>query len=231
MRDTMAFELQAADALRTKQALEAIGKKHSEREAAMNAEVRALRAETEAAKQVAAEQQRQVEDTTPRGRWERRCARSSSACECVRRTRRLSSAALSSTRRCIVSGACGHPSHRCSCARQAARFYSSSWRSSSSAACTRGYRPSSRRRSPSHASRTSRRAPSSTKAQALEQLRAGHELATDKELLREQSRALQAAHESAAAAHLVAAAHRVGEQVLGEDLRSAEAVASEASAA
>ena len=61
------------------------------------------------------------------------------------------------------------------------------------------------------------------KSQALEQLRPGHELATDKELLREQSRALQAAHESAAAAHLAAAAHRVGEQALTRDLRDQEA--------
>ena len=53
-------------------------------------------------------------------------------------------------------------------------------------------------------------------------LKPGHELATDRELLREQSRALQAAHESAAAAHLVAASHRVGEQALASEVAEAE---------
>jgi hypothetical protein len=65
-----------------------------------------------------------------------------------------------------------------------------------------------------------------TKAQVLDQLRPGHELATDKELLREQSRALQAAHESAAAAHMAAAAHRVGEESLTAEIREAEGLVS-----
>jgi hypothetical protein len=69
-----------------------------------------------------------------------------------------------------------------------------------------------------------------SKAGALEQLRPGHELATDKQLLREQSRALQAAHESAAAAHLAAAAHRVGEQALAVEMRTSEALFSELAA-
>merc|ERR550514_2599697 len=62
------------------------------------------------------------------------------------------------------------------------------------------------------------------KASILEQLRPAHELATDKELLREQSRALQAAHESAAAAHLAAANHRVGEEALAREMKDAEAM-------
>ena len=61
-----------------------------------------------------------------------------------------------------------------------------------------------------------------SKASVLEQLRPGHELATDKELLLEQSRALQAAHESAAAAHLAAAAHRVGERALAVEVSEQE---------
>ena len=60
------------------------------------------------------------------------------------------------------------------------------------------------------------------KAEIIDQLRPTHELVTDKELLHEQRRALQAAHQSAASAHLTAAAHRVGEEVLTYELRDAE---------
>ena len=66
------------------------------------------------------------------------------------------------------------------------------------------------------------------KAGALDNLRPGHELATDKELLQEQSRALHAAHESAAAAHMAAAGHRVGEQALLRELGENEALVGEA---
>lgn len=66
-----------------------------------------------------------------------------------------------------------------------------------------------------------------SKVHALEQLRPGHELATDKELLCEQSRALQVAHESAAAAHMAAAAHRVAEQSLAREVHAAEGMASD----
>lgn len=230
VRDTMAFELQAADALRTKQALEAIGKKHSEREAAMNAEVRALRAETEAAKQVAAEQQRQVEDTTARtmGAEVRtlefgmrvRAANQAIVIRCaiehstLHRFWRVWASVAS-----LLLREAGGALLQLELAKQQQRGVHTRLQAELAAEVAVA-------RVENIEARTLL-----TKAQALEQLRAGHELATDKELLREQSRALQAAHESAAAAHLVAAAHRVGEQVLGEDLRSAEAVASEASAA
>ena len=69
------------------------------------------------------------------------------------------------------------------------------------------------------------------KAGVLEQLRPGHEIATNAELLREQSRALQAAHESAAAAHMAAARHRVGEETLHAEMRQAEAALGEAASA
>ena len=67
-----------------------------------------------------------------------------------------------------------------------------------------------------------------TKASLVDQLRPGHEIATDKELLKEQARALQAAHESAAAAHLAAAAHRVGERALAVEVGDAEAFVTDA---
>lgn len=61
-----------------------------------------------------------------------------------------------------------------------------------------------------------------SKAEILNQLKPGHELVVDKEMLIDQRRALQAAHESAASAHLAAAAHRVGEEVLMSEVRDAE---------
>lgn len=60
------------------------------------------------------------------------------------------------------------------------------------------------------------------KASVLEHLRPTHELVTDKEMLREQSKALEAAHASAAAAHAAAAAHRVGEDAMALEIRAAE---------
>ena len=69
-----------------------------------------------------------------------------------------------------------------------------------------------------------------SKAEIIDQLRPGHELVTDKEIIAEQRRALQAAHNSAAAAHLAAATHRIGEETLLVEVHRSEEAAQSVSA-
>ena len=230
VRDTMAFELQAADALRTKQALEEGMKQQAEREAALADEVRALKAQLEAAKHSSAARQAQAEAATAvamggevanmefalRVRAANqaivvRCAAQHSA---IHRCWRVWASVAS-----LLLREAGGALLQLELAKQQQRGVHTRLQAELAAEVAVA-------RVENIEARTLL-----AKAQTLEQLRVGHELATDKEMLREQSRALQAAHESAAAAHLAAAAHRVGEQSLARDLRDAEGMVGELAAA
>ena len=228
VRDTMAFELQAADALRTKKVLEEVQRKREQADAAHQAQITALREEMAAHRVAASEQQAQAEHAVgvamggEVAQMERelkvRAANQAIVVRCavehstIHRYWRMWASVAS-----LLLREAGGALLQLELSKQQQRGVHTRLQAELAAEVAMA-------RVENIEARTLL-----TKAQALEQLRPGHELAMDKELLREQSRALQAAHESAAAAHLAAAAHRVGEQALTRDLRVAETGLSEIS--
>lgn len=224
VRDTMAFELWASDVLRTKSMLEASSAARAEAEATAMADATALREELATAKRDAVASRAHAEAATARvmgseiASFEMQLrVRAANQIVVVRLARQQSAlhrcwttwASVAS----LVLREAGGALLQLELAKQQQRGVHTRVQAelAAEAAVARVENVEARTML--------------SKASVLEQLRPGHELATDKELLHEQSRALQAAHASAAAAHLVAAAHRVGERALSRELLQEEAAA------